>query len=67
MNERYFQSQRMKENNARKAKLRGVAYELYMSGLAGLSNAQDVADKGRRGRGFKLTAKPTSAKPAAEL
>lgn len=47
-------SEAMKEANANKAKLSGTAREVYLRGIARLSKAVEVAEKGNGGRGYEL-------------
>jgi len=54
-------SEVMKEANANKAKLTGVAREVYLRGIARLSKAVEVAEKGNNGRGYVFKAPTTEA------
>ena len=53
-------SEEMKIAAANKAKLQGLAREVYLRGFARLSKAKDVAERGNGGKGFVL---PVFAKP----
>jgi len=54
-------SEVMKENNANKAKLTGVAREVYLRGIARLSKAVEVAEKGNKGRGYVIKSLTSTA------
>jgi hypothetical protein len=45
-------SEQMKIANANRAGLSGVARDVYLRGIARLSKAQEVADKGNNGKGY---------------
>ena len=45
-------SQIMKKANADKAKLKGVARDVYLNGVARLSKCEEVARKGNKGKGY---------------
>jgi hypothetical protein len=40
--------------NAEKKKLKGLARDIYLLGIASLSRCEEVAQKGNSGRGYKL-------------
>ena len=50
----FLKSQKMKTENANRKKLDGIAREIYLAGLAGLKNAEKVAESGNNGSGFSL-------------
>jgi hypothetical protein len=52
--ERSTQSLAMKIANAGKARLKGMARQLYLEGFASLKNCEKVAEKGNQGRGFYI-------------
>ena len=52
--ERSTQSLAMKIANASKAKLKGVARQVYLDGFASLKNCEKVAMNGNQGRGFYI-------------
>ena len=47
-------SEQMKQANAVQAGLSGVAKDIYLKGIAGLSQCKDVAKKGNGGRGYVI-------------
>jgi hypothetical protein len=52
--ERHVQSVVMKIENANRAKLKGVARQVYLDGFASLKNCEKVAINGNQGRGFYI-------------
>jgi hypothetical protein len=52
--ERHVQSVVMKIENANRAKLKGVARQVYLDGFASLKNCEKVAMNGNQGRGFYI-------------
>ena len=52
--ERKAQSLVSKVANADKAKLKGVARQVYLEGFASLKNCEKVAQNGNQGRGFYI-------------
>jgi hypothetical protein len=52
--ERSTQSLAMKIANAGKARLKGMARQLYLEGFASLKNCEKVAQNGNQGRGFYI-------------
>ena len=52
--ERKALSLEMKIVNASKAKLKGVARQVYLDGFASLKNCEKVAQNGNQGRGFYI-------------
>jgi hypothetical protein len=52
--ERSTQSLAMKIANAGKARLKGVARQVYLDGFASLKNCEKVAQNGNQGRGFYI-------------
>ena len=52
--ERKAQSLISKVANADKAKLKGVARQVYLEGFASLKNCEKVAQNGNQGRGFYI-------------
>jgi len=52
--ERSTQSLEMKIVNASRAKLKGVARQVYLDGFASLKNCEKVAQNGNQGRGFYI-------------
>ena len=52
--ERKAQSLISKVANADKAKLKGVARQVYLEGFASLKNCEKVAQNGNQGRGFHI-------------
>ena len=52
--ERKTQSLAMKIANAEKARLKGVARQVYLDGFASLKNCEKVAMNGNQGRGFYI-------------
>ena len=52
--ERKAQSLICKVANADKAKLKGVARQVYLEGFASLKNCEKVAQNGNQGRGFYI-------------
>ena len=52
--ERNTQSLAMKIDNAGKARLKGMARQVYLEGFASLKNCERVAQNGNQGRGFYI-------------
>ena len=52
--ERKAQSLISKIANAEKARLKGVARQVYLDGFASLKNCEKVAQNGNQGRGFYI-------------
>ena len=52
--ERKAQSLVNKIANAEKARLKGVARQVYLDGFASLKNCEKVAQNGNQGRGFYI-------------
>jgi len=52
--ERKAQSLISKVANAEKARLKGVARQVYLDGFASLKNCEKVAQNGNQGRGFHI-------------
>ena len=52
--ERNTQSLAMKIDNAGKARLKGMARQVYLEGFASLKNCEKVAQNGNQGRGFYI-------------
>ena len=52
--ERKAQSLVSKIANAEKARLKGVARQVYLDGFASLKNCEKVAQNGNQGRGFYI-------------
>ena len=52
--ERSTQSLAMKIANAGKARLKGMARQLYLEGFASFKNCEKVAQNGNQGRGFYI-------------
>ena len=52
--ERSTRSLAMKIDNASKARLKGMARQVYLEGFASLKNCERVAQNGNQGRGFYI-------------
>ena len=52
--ERKAQSLVSKIANAEKARLKGIARQVYLDGFASLKNCEKVAQNGNQGRGFYI-------------
>ena len=52
--ERSTRSLAMKIDNASKARLKGMARQVYLEGFASLKNCEKVAQNGNQGRGFYI-------------